>query len=264
MPSQILILGFHRVGYPPVNATHRNLFTTPRLLAFQLRFLKLLGFRFATLKDALKADAGKIAVVTFDDGYEDNFTEGLPVLERFNVPATVFVITGDIGARDLSWDEAGEKLPANFMTWKALRTLSKRGWEIGSHAHNHIHLARHTRTRQAREISRSIREIRENIGESPVSFAYPYGSYDQKTLDVLRECGIKSAVTIRAATSDRPVGSEDHLELSRVCIGGRSFHHYFKSVFRTLKATGMWGLIPAPYVGTKFMAPAEPSMAAVK
>lgn len=156
MPSRPLILSLHRVGLPPPNATHRCLFTTPLLLEFQIRFLKLLGYRFATLKDAVESKDEKVAVITFDDGYLDNFTSGLPVLDRLNVPATVFVITGDVGARNRVWEEAGEKLPANFMTWEDLNILVKFGWEIGSHAHSHIHLSRYPIERQEMEIARSI------------------------------------------------------------------------------------------------------------
>lgn len=244
MPSQILILSFHRIGFPPSQATHKSLFTTPRLLAFHVRFLRFLGYRFATLKDAMASNGGKIAVITFDDGYLDNFTLGLPVLEKFNIPATVFAITGDIGAKNLSWGEAGEKLPADLMGWDMLRSLADRGWEIGSHAHTHIHLASHSGARQEYEILRSIREIEDNIGQSPVSFAYPYGSYDQRTKGVLEKTGIKNAVTIKRAEKSFPIKTQDPLQLSRVSIGGRNPDHYCKSVYRIVRAMGLMGLVP--------------------
>lgn len=246
MRSQILILSLHRIGLPPSGATHRCLFTTPSLLAFQIRFIKMLGFKFVTLKEALESDSGKLAVITFDDGYQDNFSAGLPVLEKHNVPATVFVITGDVAARAKSWSEAGEKLPADLMDWQTIKTLSAKGWEIGSHAHEHIHLARHKPARQRSAIERSIREIENNLGETPVSFAYPYGSYDATTKNILNKCGIKYAVTINSADKRRPTREEERLELSRISIGGRLFHHYCKSVLRTLKATGLRSLIPIP------------------
>lgn len=264
MPSKILILSLHRIGFPPPNARIRGLFTTPRLLKFQLRFLKMLGYRFATLRDALQVSDGKVAVVTFDDGYADNFTEGLPVLQRLDIPATVFVITGDVGARQLSWDEAGEKLPADFMSWDDLRVLSACGWEIGSHAHSHIHLARYAKERQQYEIVRSVREIEENLGETPVSFAYPYGSYDQRTMEVLRQTGIKNAVTIKSPTANDLTDAQCRLELSRVSIGGRNLDHYFKSIFRTLKATGVAGLVPRPQMASNFPAVSEPTMVVIK
>lgn len=248
MNSQILILGFHRVGYPPVNATHRCLFTTPRLLDFQIRFVKMLGFEFVTLKEAFDRPEGKLAVVTFDDGYKDNLTAGLPVLQKHQIPATVFVITGDVDAKNKSWEEAGEKLPADFMSWDDLRILRSNGWEIASHSYEHIHLADRTHEEQLNAIDRSIVDIEMHIGEAPVSFAYPYGSYDQNTKDALRQSGMRFAVTIDPADKSRPVSMQDRLELSRVSIGGRLPHHYFKSVARTMKAIGTLSLIPRPVV----------------
>lgn len=244
MPPQILILSVHRVGFPPAEATHKCLFATPRLLSFLIRFLKLLGFRFVTLRDAFDGRNGKLAVITFDDGYEDNISAGMPILERHGVPATVFAITGDIGARGKSWSEAGEKLPADLMSWEDLKTLSSKGWEIGSHAHKHIHLAQHTRETQEIAIARSISEITGHVGIAPVSFAYPYGSYNEITQELLAQAGLIYAVTINPADRRSPACQEDNLELSRVSIGGRLFHHYCKSVLRILKAIGLKSLIP--------------------
>ncbi len=99
---------------------------------------------------------------------------------------------------------------------------------------------------QTDAITRSINEIKENLGETTVSFAYPYGSYDQVTLEVLDEAGIEAAVTIMPSTSRKHPLDENPLELSRVSIGGRNLHHYFKSMVRILRATGISSLLPVP------------------
>ncbi len=131
------------------------------------------------------------------------------------------------------------------MTWEDLNILVKFGWEIGSHAHSHIHLSRYSIERQEMEIARSITEIESHTGLSPVSFAYPYGSFSQETQEVLRRKGLRYAGTANAAASRQMTG-DNLLELDRVAIGGRSFHHYFKSVYRTLKAIGLRSLFPRP------------------
>src|SRR5262245_41930182 len=110
MSSQLLILGLHRVGFPPPNAKIRGLFISPRLLSFQIWLLKRRGYKFMTLRDAMSRNESKRAVLTFDDGYADNLSAALPVLKKHNVSATLFVITGDVGKEDVVWDEAGEKL----------------------------------------------------------------------------------------------------------------------------------------------------------
>ena len=239
MSSQLLILGLHRVGRPPRNAKIRGLFITPRLLSFQLYLLRFLGYRFLTLRDAIanSGKGGKIAVLTFDDGYMDNVRAALPILQKFGAPATIFVITGDVGKHDVVWSEAGEDLPADMLDWKSLATLRENGWEIGSHAHEHIHLARYDELTQEAIIRRSIDEIEAKLGERPVSFAYPYGSFNRTTKRVLKRNGIQLAVTTVPARSSDDLVARDYLELSRLSLGGRRFYHFGKAFFRTMKAT---------------------------
>jgi peptidoglycan/xylan/chitin deacetylase (PgdA/CDA1 family) len=248
MRSNILILGLHRVGYPPKNAKIRGLFTSPKLLAFQIKFLRMLGYRFMTLRDAMTTPVGRIAVLTFDDGYADNFTNALPILEKYNVPATLFVITNDIGKKSVIWAEAGEDLPADILTWEMAKELERRGWEIGSHAHEHIHFNLHDETKQADAVRTSIGEIEKNLGVVPISFAYPYGGYTAITKSILRQQGIRYAVTTNPIGWSEDAVSADLLELRRLMIGGRKFHHFVKAFCRTLRAASpfSFGLASRP------------------
>ena len=248
MRSNILILGLHRVGYPPKNAKIRGLFTSPRLLVFQIKLLRALGYRFMTLKDALATREGRIAVLTFDDGYADNFTHAMPVLANHNVPATLFVITGDIGKRSVVWEEAGEDLPADILSWEMVKELHRRGWEIGTHAHWHIHFGNHDERTQTEAITKSVEDIEQNLGVVPISFAYPYGCYGPATKSLLRQQGIRYAVTTEPIGWTEDSVTPDLLELRRVMIGGRKFHHFVKAFFRTIRAAVSlpFGAVPQP------------------
>jgi peptidoglycan/xylan/chitin deacetylase (PgdA/CDA1 family) len=238
MSSQLLILGLHRVGFPPPNAKIRGLFISPQLLAFQLSIIRKMGYRFLTLEQALSNPNGKNAVITFDDGYADNVTDALSVLREFEAPATIFVITKNIGQKNVVWSEAGENLPADIIDWRSLEKLQQHGWEIGSHAHRHIHLARYNEADQESVIWQSIVEIKKNLGIRPVSFAYPYGSYNESTKKVLKRLSIKYAVTTNPTEYKNSFGKSDFLELSRCSLGGQKFHHYAKNFLRIIKAVG--------------------------
>jgi len=239
MSSQLLILGLHRVGFPPPDAKIRGLFISPKLLSFQIWLLKRRGYKFMTLRDAMLSNGTKRAVLTFDDGYTDNLTAALPVLQNHNVPATLFIITGDVGRKDVVWEEAGEKLPADLLNWKSVTELRDRGWEIGSHADQHVHLERYREIEQEGFICRSLDEIEMRTGERPVSFAYPYGSYDHRTKRVLKRLGVQFAVTTTPAAPDDDLAARDHLELTRFSLGGRHFYHYVRAFVRTVKVAGL-------------------------
>lgn len=93
--------------------------------------------------DFMKAKRGKMelpakpVILTFDDGYEDNYTEMLPILEEYGMKATVYVITNQIGQ-------------PGYLTWDQLRAMQVRGIEIGSHTANHDPLTSDGRSKAAR------------------------------------------------------------------------------------------------------------------
>lgn len=257
MNPKLIILGLHRVGHPPRNAEIRGLFTTPRLLTFQIKLLRKLGYRFSTLSEAIASPARKSAVLTFDDGYADNFTNAFPVLKKLDVPATIFVITGDVGKSGVVWEDAGEKLPADMATWEMLNEMRQNGWEIGSHAHSHIFFEKHDESEQEKAVSVSIDEIKKHTGHAPVSFAYPYGSYNEATKKVLRKHGIRYAVTTNAPASSAETPGSDMLELKRLCVGGRRFYHYIRIFFRTLRLSGVLDIAGLWQASPEVSGPAE-------
>ena len=238
MNSKILIISLHRVGRPPEGATHRGLFITPRLLSFEIWLLSKLGYKFTTLKDALLSTSGRHAVITFDDGYEDNLSVGLPVLEKYGIPATIFVVTSDVGKQRVVWEEAGEKLPGDMLSWEDLASLQSCGWEIGSHGAEHVRFHERTVEQQKQLISRSVEDIESKLGTVPISFAYPYGFYNKDTKSALRRSGIRFAVTTEWPGPADLSSRNDLLGLKRIPIGGRSFHHFVKAALRTLRASG--------------------------
>jgi peptidoglycan/xylan/chitin deacetylase (PgdA/CDA1 family) len=99
-----LTLIYHRVS-PDVGADYFRLCVTPQHLAEQIEWL-MRRFAIVPLVDVGRPDRRPRVALTFDDGYADNLHHALPVLERYGVPATVFVTTGYVGSgREFWWDE---------------------------------------------------------------------------------------------------------------------------------------------------------------
>jgi len=108
------------------------------------------------------------AWVTFDDGYRDNYTNALPILKKYKVPATVFVTTGYINSAEATRDTL-------FMRWDDLYRLNKEGVAIGAHTVTHPKLSQLSDEEIAREIAASKDDIEQKLNTGVVSFAYPFG-----------------------------------------------------------------------------------------
>ena len=72
-----------------------------------------------------------LAVITFDDGYRDNFETAAPLLERHELPACFFVASGFIGSDHVPWWDELLPFPLEWMSWDEVRELQRRGFEIG-------------------------------------------------------------------------------------------------------------------------------------
>lgn len=125
-----------------------------------------------------------IAAVTFDDGFKDNYTDAYPILKRYRIPATIFVVTDYIGS-DIG------------LTEEEIMLMYNGDITFGAHTISHPVLSVIDRERAFQEISGS-KDVLEGILKSTVAyFAYPYGKrgrdFSDESMDVVRECGYKAA-----------------------------------------------------------------------
>lgn len=124
----------------------------------------------------IRRSPGAVAL-TFDDAYRNFAKHALPVLTRHRLPATVFVVTGRVGAFN-DWSQKGYAgIPRlELMDWAELAEVAAAGVELGGHSVTHPDLAAVPPERAREELRRCREEIAERIGRPPRSLAYPYGS----------------------------------------------------------------------------------------
>jgi peptidoglycan/xylan/chitin deacetylase (PgdA/CDA1 family) len=152
----------------------------------------------------------RIACVTFDDGCFDNYEVALPVLERFGIKATFFVVTGLLGGSLIT--SYGN---VRLMGSNEIRELASLGHEIGAHSVSHLKLTQVPLERARKEIGDSKHFLEDLIGKEVISFAYPKGAWNETLKEEVRQQGFRYAVTIQEGlVSDH----SDWLALPRVWI----------------------------------------------
>lgn len=218
-----VILTYHSVG-----TRDHEMNVTPAAFREQMAWLAD-NARVVPLSEAVETAEG--VAITFDDGYRDNFTEAVPVLEAHGLPATVFAVPGHMG----EWLDHDARTPdAQLMTWDELRALAAKGWTIGGHTMNHPRLAQLSEAHQRDEISGSKRALEEQLGFRIEAFAYPFGSaldYTGTSRAIVRESGYAFAVSnrfgVNTARADRWalrriwVDRSDTLDSFRAKVEGR-------------------------------------------
>lgn len=186
-PEGIPVLEYHMVAdTSPEDGWAYNV--PPEDFRDQLDYLREEGYTTISMLDYMKAKKGKAelpprpVILTFDDGYESNYTTLLPILESYGMKATVYMVTNDIG------------LPG-YLTWDELRDMQERGIEIGSHTANHQPLTGMDRSRQKEEMRLSKLLLEWNGIHTVFSFSYPNGAYDSGMSELLEQNGYLTAVT---------------------------------------------------------------------
>lgn len=174
-----------------------QLSVSPAMLDKQLTILEKAGYHTISLTDFGKGNYGssKPIILTFDDGYDDHYSAALPLLQKHQMTATFFIVSGFIGR-------------PGYMTAGQINELKAAGMELGGHTITHLDLATAPYNKQYTEISTSM------IGRSSV-FAYPSGKYNAITLQIMQLLGVKVAVTTNfgLATDQSPL-----LELPRIRV----------------------------------------------
>ena len=209
------ILMYHYVSVPPPDADkyRLDLSVTPANFDAQMEYLTLEGYHPVRVSDLAEFLTNgtplptKPIVITFDDGYSDNYQNAFPILKKYKFPATFFVITQYVDDKK-----------TGYMNWDQLEEMAIEKMEIGSHSMTHPDLRDKPRVFQVSEIAGSKLLIESRIGTPVRVFSYPAGRYDAHTIDVLRSSGYLAAVTTDPQGAHQSV--DDPFELQRIRIRG--------------------------------------------
>lgn len=186
-PQEVPILMYHYVRDPDIlpieDSVGRSLSISSARLISNLNTIQAKGLKTATLRELAEGKINHPSVIlTFDDGYEDFYRSGWPILKKYQAKATIFIISSKVGR-------------PGYLSAGQIQELRHGGIEIGSHTVSHPNLTNTSAGNLEIQLNRSKTDLESIIGGKVVSFAYPSGQFNEKVIDQLKESGYISAVT---------------------------------------------------------------------
>lgn len=153
----------------------------------QMQYLVSQGYAFLSAKELIDALANKSQlpsksiVVTLDDGYADNFQYAFPVFRKYGVKGNFMISTGLVGGAD-------------YLTWEQIREMAGSGVaHFGDHTWSHYAVGYGSEDKIRYEITTAKNQLAENTGQTIDSFTYPYGSFSDLAVNILKQEGFRGA-----------------------------------------------------------------------
>lgn len=197
--QKIPILMYHYIDQAPATSSLPGLYLKPLIFENQLKEIKAAGYNPLFISEIAldlknkQTLPQKSLALTFDDGYQDFYTQAWPLLKKYNIKATLYVIINAL-------DKPG------YLKTSELKELAQSGLiEIGSHTFNHPNL-KTLNARQANyEINLSRQALAKLSGGPILSFAYPYGLYNNDDLKISAKAGYLAAVSTNPGSQQSPI-----------------------------------------------------------
>lgn len=204
-----LILMYHRIRDdgrdPDISVSRKSFGRQMKYLTNNFEVIPLSAL-VDQLKDKTNLRNDTVAV-TFDDGYKDNFLNAFPILQKYRVKPTIFVVSGSVGKND------------EMLNVSEMKLMQKEGIEFGSHTVSHRVLMNVDDGQARKEIANSKVELEYILKDGVTYFAYPKGKknthYNETTKCLVREAGYTAAVCTDNGSVD---GNSDLFELKRIGI----------------------------------------------
>ena len=207
---KIPIIIYHAFSTPELEGDIYKLFSTQE--RFEENIITLLndGYTFITLEDLYKYNNNeiglpeKVCIITMDDGWLGCYTEAFPVLEKYNVPATIFIVSNLVGTDGyFSWDQAKQMYDSGFV-------------KLHIHGKSHIEYSSVSKEKLISDYTSAHKELEEKMGESIQKImAYPSGKYTENSKQWLKEAGFEIQVLTKYGTVNKS-RTLDLTELGRI------------------------------------------------
>jgi peptidoglycan/xylan/chitin deacetylase (PgdA/CDA1 family) len=164
--------------------------TSPATFEMQMKYLAQSGYQSLSLSEATvyirekKPIPEKAFVMTFDDGYQNNYTQAFPIMQEVGFKGTIFLISAYC---EKSWSGDESSLEARpMLSWSEVKEVHRYGIEFGAHTSTHPDLTRIPIEQAEGEIRESRMEIQDRLGADGETFAYTYGSFNANVKELVK------------------------------------------------------------------------------
>jgi O-antigen biosynthesis protein len=223
-PSILPVLLYHSVG-APAGHEHDGWITAPEVFTDHMAYLHDQGYRTLTVSEyaamllqPMTEAPEHTVVVTFDDGFADFTDHALPIMTRYGITSTMYVVTGCVGSTS-TWLESVGEGDRPMLGWADIDSLAEAGVEVGAHTHSHPQLDIINRGTAWEEIRRSKGVLEDRLGREIPSFAYPFGFHGPRVRALVERAGFRSACAVKDALSGP---GDDPLAIARVIVPGET------------------------------------------
>lgn len=190
--TKVMVLNYHKI-----DNTFISLAVRPEDFEYQMKYLHDNGYHAISPDELYESLAGNgelpenPVLITFDDGYLDNYTNAYPILKKYGFKATIFVITSFLGK------------DKQYINWDQAREMNANGIDIESHTVDHKSMTDLTDEQLRLELVESKKKAEEELGHPVDYMAYPTGTYNLHIAEMVKEAGYKAAFTIKYGNVDK-------------------------------------------------------------
>lgn len=159
----------------------------------------------------------KSILITFDDGYMDNYINAFPILKELKMHATIFCIASELDG-------------SYYLSESAIKDMSNNGIDIASHTMNHKHLSQLNYSEQVNELKKSKSKLESIVSKNITTVAFPFGDYNNDTINAAMSCGYNIAFTTHKGFCNK---DSSPLKLNRIYISSNYNMDKFKSLIKS-------------------------------
>jgi peptidoglycan/xylan/chitin deacetylase (PgdA/CDA1 family) len=202
------IILYHRIDVSPINSRY---YVTPKRFEEEMKLLHDWDYTSITTTMLIQAITQgaelppRPFLLTIDDGNLDNYTNAFPIMQKYGFTGVLYLVGNYIGAE-------------NYMSVEQVLEMHNAGWEVGSHSLNHLDLTKVSADTARTEVIGSRKVLEDMLGIPVLTFAYPFGAYNESTLDYVKSAGYIGAMGASGYTPAQ--GTWNLFYLQRVEIKG--------------------------------------------